>query len=51
MAAPEKAKDFIKELKETYGQPAWIIGEVVKGSKQGILRKDHEIIEVDQFLL
>jgi len=32
MLEPAKAKDFVAELEQEYGQKSWIIGKVVNGS-------------------
>lgn len=47
----DKAADFIKELREEYGQCSWEIGDVVAGSKSASIKEDHEIINVKEFLL
>jgi len=33
MLDPAKAKDFIAECEQDYGQEAWIVGKVVSGSR------------------
>jgi selenide,water dikinase len=44
--AKEKAKDFVDEFRSLTGNDAWIIGEVVKGTKNAVISKDVEFIEV-----
>jgi hypothetical protein len=51
MLEKDKVKDFVREHKEVYGQDIWIVGEVVKGARKAIIRKDYEIINIkDSFL-
>jgi len=33
MLDPAKAKDFVAECEQDYGQKAWIVGKVVNGSR------------------
>lgn len=40
------AGDFINELETLDGFPAWIIGDVIKGSRKAKIIKEFEIIEV-----
>ena len=48
MMKPQKAKDFVAEIEQAYGQKAWIIGEVVTGSRQAKITSDAEVIPVKE---
>lgn len=48
MLEPAKAKDFIAELEQDYGQKAWIIGKVINGSQKAMIRQDADVIEVSE---
>ena len=34
-----------------YGQDVWIVGEVVKGTRKAILRKDYEVVSIKESFL
>ena len=40
------AQDFIEELNTLDNAPAWIIGEVVQGSRKAKILDDVQIVEV-----
>lgn len=42
------AKDFVAECEEKYGQQAWIVGEIVQGSRKAIIRPDVEVISITE---
>ncbi|GLE06221.1 hypothetical protein PINS_up015463 [Pythium insidiosum] len=42
----EHAQDFIRELKELDGKPAWVVGRVVPGSRDARIVNDFKVIEV-----
>lgn len=44
--APEDAKEFCDAFLEEDGHPAWIIGKVVKGTKDASISVNPTIIEV-----
>ena len=46
-----KAEDFVNECEQEYGQKAWIIGEVVRGSRQATIRNDVDIISVSDSII
>ena len=46
-----KAEDFVNECEQEYGQKAWIIGEVVRGSRQASVRSDADIISVSDSII
>lgn len=48
MLEPAKAKDFVAELEQEYGQKSWIIGKVVNGSQKAMIREDVDVIEVSE---
>ena len=48
MLEPAKARDFVTEIEQTYGQKAWIIGKVVRGSRKASINSDAEIISVKE---
>eukprot|EP01155_Anaeramoeba_flamelloides_P030768 Anaeramoba_flamelloidesa87451_686.p1 GENE.a87451_686~~a87451_686.p1 ORF type:complete len:308 (-),score=52.56 a87451_686:477-1400(-) len=43
---PNKAQNFIDDLKKTEGYDSWIIGEFVKGERKAQIIKDPKIVEV-----
>ena len=48
MAIPEeRAGKLVEELQQMDGQPAWVIGRVVEGSRQCVFAPEVEIVEVD----
>lgn len=47
MLPAAKAKDFVKESEEVFGQKAWIVGDVVEGSRSAKIRADAQVIQVD----
>ena len=51
MLDPQKAADFMSELKEEHGQESWIVGEITSGSRKARIEHDVEIIKVaDSFI-
>lgn len=42
----EDAEGFIKELQELDGHPAWVIGDVVSGTRKAMIVEDVSILEV-----
>ncbi len=46
MVPPDKVDTIMREFKVATGKEAWIIGELVKGSKKAFIDKDYKIIEV-----
>eukprot|EP00045_Choanoeca_perplexa_P007552 m.69342 g.69342 ORF g.69342 m.69342 type:complete len:263 (-) comp14118_c1_seq2:270-1058(-) len=46
MMPADKADGFVKEISEIDGHPAWIVGRVVAGARQGRLGDDLKIEEV-----
>ena len=51
MLEADKAKDFVAECMDEYGQQAWIIGEVVRGTRKAMIRTDADIISVTEPLI
>ena len=47
MMTPEDAAQYIKDYKEVSGHDAWIVGKVVKGSRQGRVVENPTLIEVE----
>jgi len=43
-----QARDFIKEAEQEYGQKAWMIGEVVSGTRQATIREDVDVISISE---
>eukprot|EP01017_Pseudomicrothorax_dubius_P014780 TRINITY_DN172_c0_g2_i1.p1 TRINITY_DN172_c0_g2~~TRINITY_DN172_c0_g2_i1.p1 ORF type:complete len:263 (+),score=50.12 TRINITY_DN172_c0_g2_i1:438-1226(+) len=43
------ASSFMNELRERYGQPSWLVGEVIKGEGKASIAEDAQILEVQQF--
>lgn len=41
-----KYKDFMKELREEYGQDSWEVGYVTKGIKKAIIKENVDIINI-----
>lgn len=48
MQTAATAKDFLAECEDKYGQQAWIVGEVVKGSRKAFIRPDVEVISINE---
>jgi len=42
----DKAKDFMAESLEKYGQTTWQIGKVIKGNRKARIIEDVEVISV-----
>ena len=42
----DKADRFVQDLWEADGQPAWIVGRVVEGTRRATVREDAEVIPV-----
>jgi len=42
----DKAEDFCREIEQLDGEPAWIIGDVVKGQKNCVIDGNVKILEV-----
>ena len=51
MLDKDKSADFIKESEDEYGQLTWKVGQVVKGTKQALIRDDFENIQVTKSFL
>ena len=49
MMTPEDAKNFIEEYKQVTGHDAWIVGDVVEGSRKGIVKDDPTLLEVNEW--
>jgi selenide,water dikinase len=48
MMDPSKAKDFISESKEKYGQTVWQVGKVVKGDRRAQILPDVETLNIKE---
>ena len=46
MLQKSKYKDFMKELREEYGQESWEVGYVTKGLKKAIIKENVEVINI-----
>lgn len=49
MMTPENAAKYIQEYKAVSGHDAWIVGKVVKGSRQGCVVEEPTLIEVESW--
>ena len=49
MMSAEDAKSFIEEYKQVSGHDAWIVGDVVEGTRQGIVKENPTLIEVQEW--
>lgn len=47
MMHPQNAREFIKESLTEYGQTTWIVGQVVKGTKQARLADNLNVMKVE----
>lgn len=43
---PDAAQQFVDEIQALDGQPAWIIGRVVPGSRVAVIPEDVEVLEI-----
>ncbi len=46
-----KARDFVNEASDKYGQEVWIVGKVVKGSKKALIAEDASVTSVSYSFL
>lgn len=51
MISKDRAQDFIREHKEVYGQEAWIVGEVVKGSRKAVIQNKPDVLHIKESIL
>jgi len=51
MISQSKARDFINEASDVYGQEVWIVGKVVKGHKQARITEDAAVTNVSYSFL
>ena len=49
MMTPEDAAKYIEEYKQISGHDAWIVGEVVEGTRRGIVKENPTLIEVEEW--
>lgn len=49
MMTPEDAKSFIEEYKQISGHDAWIVGDVVEGSRKGVVTENPTLIDVQEW--
>lgn len=51
MLGQAEARQFIEESESEFGQASWVVGEVVRGTRQALIREDAEVISIrDSFL-
>lgn len=51
MISHTKARDFINEASDRFGQEVWIVGKVVKGTKKARIADDASVIDVSSSFL
>lgn len=51
MLPPDKAKDFVAESRQVYGQEVWTVGKVVSGKRRALIKSDCEVVSVNKSFL